>query len=418
MHIVMLADAVYEDAVGGSRVVARELARRMAARGHRVTLVAPRLRSRGAVRPGTRPSESRGGCGESVPSSSYRILRVNHRGSGSLVQGTARAVRDVVAREGADLLHVHFAYPALGLHLRPPDRLPIVRTYYGSWAEESRVEAGSADRKPSLAAQWSLPCRLAAKRAADVLSLRGSRRVIVLSRYSRDEVIEDFGIAAERVDLVPGGVDLDRFRPGDRRAARARLKLPADRRILLTVRRLVPRMGLHSLLSAMPAVLHAFPDTLLVVGGTGPLAATLRERTLQLGLEERVRFVGFIPDGELPAYYQAADYFVLPTRALEGFGLPTLEAFACGTPVLGTPVGATPELLAEVDRALILPGVAPRDLAAGILTALRAPDRPSCTPERLRAFVESRFSWEDVVDATLRVYDRARSTKHEARSSG
>jgi glycosyltransferase involved in cell wall biosynthesis len=406
MHIVMLADAVYEDAVGGSRVVARELARRMAARGHRVTLVAPRLRSAGAPRRRE----------DAVPASPYRILRVKHRGPGSLVQAAARAVREVVTRDGVDLLHVHFAYPALGLHLRPPDGLPIVRTYYGSWAEESRVEAGSADRKPSFAAQWSLPCRLAAKRAADGLSLRGSRRVIVLSRYSRDEVVEDFGISAERVDLVPGGVDLDRFRPGDRRAARARLKLPADRRILLTVRRLVPRMGLHSLLSAMPSVLQAFPDTLLVVGGTGPLAATLRERTLQLGLEERVRFVGFIPDEDLPAYYQAADYFVLPTRALEGFGLPTLEAFACGTPVLGTPVGATPELLAEVDRALILPGVTPRDLAAGVLTALRAPERVSCAPERLRAFVESRFSWEAVVDATLRVYDRARSTKHEARS--
>jgi glycosyltransferase involved in cell wall biosynthesis len=292
--------------------------------------------------------------------------------------------------------------------------VPIVRTYYGSWAEESRVEAGGAARKPSLATRWTLPCRLAAKRAADVVSLRGSRRVIVLSRYSRDEVIGDFGIPAERVDLVPGGVDLDRFRPGDRAAARARLSLPADRRILLTVRRLVPRMGLHSLLSAMPAVLDAFPDTLLVVGGTGPLAAALRTRTLQLGLEERVRFVGFIPDDDLPTYYQAADFFVLPTRALEGFGLPTLEAFACGTPVLGTPVGATPELLREVDPELLLPGVTPRELGAGLLAALRAPGRPSCAPDRLRAFVEDRFSWDAMVDATLTVYEQASGARKKA----
>lgn len=393
MHIVMLADAVYEDAVGGSRVVARELARRMAARGHRVTLVAPRIgRAKAHSSPASHP---------------YRIIRISHRGPGSLVQKAARAVREVVARDGVDLIHVHFAYPALGLHLRPPCGVPIVRTYYGSWAEESRVEAAGAGRRPSLATRWALPCRLAAKRAADALSLRGSRRVIVLSRYSRDEVIGDFGIPAERVDLVPGGVDLDRFHPGDALAARAKLSLPADRRILFTVRRLVPRMGLHSLLSAMPAVLDTFPDTLLVVGGTGPLAAALRSRTIQLGLEERVRFVGFIPDEELATYYQAADFFVLPTRALEGFGLPTLEAFACGTPVLGTPVGATPELLGEIDSALLLPGVTPRELAAGLLSALRSPCRPSCAPDRLRAFVANRFSWDAMVDATLAVYERA-----------
>jgi glycosyltransferase involved in cell wall biosynthesis len=393
MHIVMLADAVYEDAVGGSRVVARELARRMAARGHRVTLIAPRI---GRVK-SLAPSASQ----------PYRIIRISHRGPGSLVQKAARTVREVAAREGIDLIHVHFAYPALAVHLRPPHGVPIVRSYYGSWAEESRIEAEGSGRRPSLATRWAMPCRLAAKRAADALSLRGSRRVIVLSRYSRGEVIGDFGIPAERVDLVPGGVDLDRFQPGDRRAARARLSLPADRRVLLTVRRLVPRMGLHSLLSAMPAVLQAFPDTVLVVGGTGPLATALRARTVQLGLEESVRFVGFIPDEELSTYYQAADYFVLPTRALEGFGLPTLEAFACGTPVLGTPVGATPELLGEVDPALILPGVTPRDLAAGVLAALGSSQRVASAPERLRAFVESRFSWEHVVDATLGVYAEA-----------
>lgn len=396
MHIVMLADAVYEDAVGGSRVVARELARRMAARGHRVTLVAPRIGRAAAL--------------SSPPSHPYRIIRISHRGPGSLVQKAARAVREVVARDGVDLIHVHFAYPALALHLRPPCGVPIVRTYYGSWAEESRVEAAGGGRRPSLATRWALPCRLAAKRAADALSLRGSRRVIVLSRYSRDEVIGDFGIPAERVDLVPGGVDLDRFHPGDALAARAKLSLPADRRILFTVRRLVPRMGLHSLLSAMPAVLDSFPDTLLVVGGTGPLAAALRSRTIQLGLEERVRFVGFIPDEELATYYQAADFFVLPTRALEGFGLPTLEAFACGTPVLGTPVGATPELLDEVDSALLLPGVTPRELAAGLLGALHSPCRASCAPDRLRAFVANRFSWDAMVDATLAVYERARGS--------
>ena len=82
-------------------------------------------------------------------------------------------------------------------------------------------------------------------------------------------------------------------------------------------------------------------------------------RSAQLGLDKHVTFLGFVPDADLPRYYQAADVFVLPTRELEGFGLVTAEALACGTPVLGTPVGATPELLEPLDAATRLPATPP-----------------------------------------------------------
>jgi glycosyltransferase involved in cell wall biosynthesis len=311
------------------------------------------------------------------------------------VREAARVTRAVIAEEGADLLNVHFAYPALGLHFSSPRDLPIVRTFHGSWAAESRVE--EEERKASLSLKW----------LAEAISLRGSRRVIVLSEFSRQIVTREFGVPVERADLVPGGVDLERFHPGDRAEARERLGLPAGRRILLTVRRLVPRMGLDALLDAMRRVCDAHPKVLLLVGGTGPLAAELRRRAVVLGLEGQVRFLGFIPDEELVTYYQAAEAFVLPTRALEGFGLPTLEAFACGVPVLGTPVGATPELLRQVEPALILPGTSSEDLAAGLLSFLAAPLPAACASPPLRAFVERNYSWERAVDETLAVFEHA-----------
>lgn len=406
MRILMLVDAVYEDAVGGSRVVAREQARRLVERGHAVTLIAPVVRAPGDE--GHRP-----------PLGPYRIVRFDHHGPVSLVREAARVTRAIIAREGADLLNVHFAYPALGLHLCPPRGVPIVRSFYGSWAAESGVASPPLSGAPPPAGRASAASvhrpALTAKAAIEALSLRRSRRVIVLSEFSRSIVTREFGVAPRRVDLVPGGVDLERFRLGDRRAARARLGLPQKRRILLTVRRLVPRMGLDALLEAMVAVRDAHPDVLLLVGGTGPLAEALAARARELRLNGHVRFLGFIPDEKLATYYQAADAFVLPTRAQEGFGLPTLEAFACGVPVLGTPVGATPELLGQVEPRLVLPGTVAEALASGLHSFLRAPLPESCAPERLRAFVERRYSWERVVEETLAVFERALDAGGSAR---
>src|SRR6185436_4243444 len=143
---------------------------------------------------------------------------------------------------------------------------------------------------------------------------------------------------------------------------------------VVTLRNLEPRMGLIELLRAMPAVRAAQPDVRLVVAGTGPLAPALQAETAALGLASTVRFTGFVPEGDLPAFYGAADLFVLPTQALEGFGLVTLESLACGTPVAGTPIGATPELLEPLDRALVFDGASSESIARGLIRVLARGD--------------------------------------------
>ena len=115
-------------------------------------------------------------------------------------------------------------------------------------------------------------------------------------------------------------------------------------------------MGLDNLLGAMAVLKVRRPSALLLIGGAGSLRGALEAQSQALGLSEHVKFLGFVPDAELPRYYQAADVFVLPTRELEGFGLVTVEALACGTPVLGTPVGATPEILRALCPTLVFRG--------------------------------------------------------------
>jgi glycosyltransferase involved in cell wall biosynthesis len=201
-------------------------------------------------------------------------------------------------------------------------------------------------------------------------------RVCALSRFMAGRIAALHGLAPGAVCVVPGGVDRERFTPvADRRSLRRRLGLPEGAPVLFCLRNLEPRMGVDVLLEAMPAILARHGDTVLVVGGVGPLAASLHARAQALRLGPAVRFAGFVPETELAAFYAAADAFVLPSQRLEGFGLVTLESLACGTPVVATRVGATPELLEPVDPALLVETPTAAGLARAVVALLARSDR-------------------------------------------
>src|SRR5262249_20071919 len=141
--------------------------------------------------------------------------------------------------------------------------------------------------------------------------------------------------------------------PGARETARRSLGWPTEGRILLTVRRLTARMGLDNLIRAMAVVRRAMPDVSLVIAGEGPMRESLGQMIEKLGLRDVVHLAGRVPAEALPMYYRAADLFVLPTAAAEGFGLATIEALACNVPAFGTPVGGTIEVLGRVNADLL-----------------------------------------------------------------
>jgi glycosyltransferase involved in cell wall biosynthesis len=211
-----------------------------------------------------------------------------------------------------------------------------------------------------------------------------------------------------KIRLVPGGADIERFRPAaDKAQIRRELGIAPDRRVLFTVRRLAPRMGLDNLIAAMPAVAAKFPNALLLIGGKGPEASKLTNLIASLNIGTHVKLLGFIPDELLAGYFQAADLFVLPTTALEGFGLVTVEALAAGVPVVGTPVGATPEILSELDRRLIATGTGPDSLADAICRFFDTTRPQELAPERLHQFVRDRFTWDKHVRGVEALYAEA-----------
>lgn len=229
--------------------------------------------------------------------------------------------------------------------------------------------------------------------------LQKCTHILVMSEFMKRRVQSVHGIQDGRLRIIPGGADPVRFqRPHDPAEIRRRLGLPLHKVILLAVRNLVPRMGLHNLVQAIAKLGEETQNVLLLLGGEGELRVSLQRLIEDLRLGEQVQMLGFIAEEDLPAYYQAADLVLMPTHELEGFGLVTVEALACGTPVLGTPVGALPEVLSRVDPRLIAEGSDSASLAQAVRLLLqRFRDYPG-ERERLslagRALVMKAYNWD------------------------
>ena len=230
-------------------------------------------------------------------------------------------------------------------------------------------------------------------------ALRKSDMIVVLSRFTQEKLKDVYKIPDEKIIIVPGGVDLERFYPAiDKTKIRRHLDVPQGEMILFTVRNLVSRMGLEGLIYALKEVVKTEPDIYLILGGEGPLKNDLISLTKKLGIENNVKFAGFIPEVELPDYYRMADIFVLPTVELEGFGLVTLEALACGIPVLGTPVGGTVEILSKLDSKYLFRDTKPESMVELIIKTCQEfknnPELRQDVSSQCRLFVEENYSWE------------------------
>jgi glycosyltransferase involved in cell wall biosynthesis len=177
---------------------------------------------------------------------------------------------------------------------------------------------------------------------------------------------------------------------------------------LLTVRKLVPRMGLENLVRAVASVRErragGTDDVRAIICGSGPLMPVLGSLAERLGIADAVKLAGHVHDEVLVNYYQAADLFVLPTEALEGFGISTIEALAVNLPVVGTPAGATPEILGRIDPRLLTRDMSPEAIADSVDSWLQWGIEEKRTT-RYRDEVLSRYSWEAVTDAIEEYYE-------------
>jgi phosphatidylinositol alpha-1,6-mannosyltransferase len=305
--------------------------------------------------------------------------------------GLVRQVDELAERTGAGLVVLDPALPVglIGPHLKTP---------YGLVLHGAEV---------------TVPGRLPGGRAALARVLRGSREVIAAGGYPAAEAER----AARRslpTTIVPPGVDVDRFRPlsPDVRAKeRARLDLPVDGRLVVSLSRLVPRKGMDVLIEAAARLAPDRPDLTVVIGGAGRDRERLAKLIARTGAP--VRLLGRVPDDDLPALYGAADVYAMLCRKRwagleqEGFGIVFLEAAACGVPQVAGDSGGAAEAVADGETGLVVRQPDDPDQVAEALARLLDDEDLRTEMGRAgRARAESDFSYDVLAERLGQVLAR------------
>jgi teichuronic acid biosynthesis glycosyltransferase TuaC len=234
-------------------------------------------------------------------------------------------------------------------------------------------------------------------------TLKEADKIIAVSNATKDYVLS-LGAKPEKVKVLHNGVDLVKFRPldGKREEIRRKLGISKDAVVVLTVRRLVYKNGIDTLIETANIAVKKNPKIIFLVVGKGPDFNNVQLRIEQLGIEKNFRLTGFVKDEDLPFYYNAADFFVLPSKSGEGLPLVALEAMACGLPVIATNVGGIREILMK-DYGKLVPPNNPELLAKAILEFSDIDF--SSRKKEMRAIMEEKYSWDKNVERLIEIYE-------------
>ena len=390
MRILTLTDVFFPDTVGGAGRVVHHLCSELSLRGHEIHVI-------------TRNTERKLPVHQEI----HRNLTVHRFPSTrkesflsffSEIKNTASLSKFLTRDISFDLVCTHQSLVSIGpLMSTPLKNTPTVHYFHSPWHEEFLIKKQREDAEPGIKRNAIAFLMKQIERRV----LRKADRVIVLSGYMLERVSKIHSYPTTRMIKIPGGVDLNRYclPVGGKRAIRDTLDLPQDKTIFLTVRNLVPRMGLENLIEAFNQSNMVRDKGLLLIGGKGFLGESLKQKVQDTALQNVVHFLGHIPEEDLPKMYQASDFFILPTRKLEGFGLVILEAMASGTPVLGTPIGGIPEVIAPFDRELLFNGTDWHQIKNKMEEVISdTPRRSRWSPQACRDYVEKNFSWHRVAN--------------------
>jgi glycosyltransferase involved in cell wall biosynthesis len=233
--------------------------------------------------------------------------------------------------------------------------------------------------------------------------LKQADKIIVVSNATMKYVLS-LGADPQKISVLHNGVDTDRFKPltGVKDEIRKKLGIPKNAVVVITVRRLVYKNGVDTLIDSAEIAIKKNPRLVFLVIGKGPDFDEVKAKIAQLGIGNNFRLTGFVSDGDLPFYYNAADFFVLPSKSGEGLPLVALEAMACGLPVVATNVGGISEIITK-DYGKVVPPDAPDALAEAVLEFSHR--ELSALKNELRTMIEQRYSWDKNVERLIEIYE-------------
>ena len=217
-------------------------------------------------------------------------------------------------------------------------------------------------------------------------------RLFAISTTTVTELKENYGLEESEIDLIPPGIDLDKFSSRDGKA---------EDGSVLFVGRLDPRKGIATLLSAFAGVVSEFNNAKLYIIGTGRLEDQLREEISREGLNDNVILLGFVSDKELPEWYQRVSLMVVPS-VLEGFGITALEGIASGVPIIASRVPGLVDIVDDGRNGYLVASGDREELKKKLLELLKDPQKRENMGKEGRLVAQEKFSWGGIVDKACR----------------
>lgn len=375
---VALVSDWYYPKVGGVASHMHDLAIKLKEMGHEVTIV-----TNNRVTGKEEELEERGIGLLKIPGVVSPLLEIN------LTYGIKSTKELTPFLEDFDVVHSHHAFTPLSLKAvkaaRTLDKATFMTTHSISFSHESRLWSALGLTIPLFSHYLSYP-----------------HKILAVSRAS-EAFVSHF--TNTPVDIVPNGVDDRRFRPGQG-GEELKEELGIEGNVVLYVSRMSYRKGPHVLLNAFAGI----EDATLVMAGSGEMLPFLKAQARFLGVEDRVHFLGYVPDETLPKLYDMADIFVLPSTTAEAFGIVVLEAMASGVPVIATDVGGIPEIVRSSESGLLVPPGNEFELREAIERLLQNEELREFYGKNGRRAVEEHYSWDvvgrQVVEKYLEVLGR------------
>jgi glycosyltransferase involved in cell wall biosynthesis len=280
-----------------------------------------------------------------------------------------------------------------------------ISTVHSTWEGEANAIRGepysrlNANEKFMVSFTWFL-------RIFEERMMKRSRKLIVVSHFTRKELTQYYGISENKIRVIHNGVDTIKFQPAaDKRRVKAELGFNPDDPAIVSVGRLYARKGLFTLIESMPAIVKRFPRAKFIISGKGQSDEMhkLVSHAEQLGVRESIVFTGYYPDAKLPRLYQAADVFAFSTF-YEHHPFAVLEALSTGLPVVTTKVGGIPETITEGKDGYMCEPFQPKQFSDKILFLLEHPVAAEEMGALARKTILERFDWRIVVKEAMAVY--------------
>jgi glycosyltransferase involved in cell wall biosynthesis len=279
---------------------------------------------------------------------------------------------------------------------------PFIQTVHGVLADEyvQSFQRGSLSLRAKLAnlIMWRLS-------KIEEESAKNATLITTVSKYSSEKMLQFYGVDKTKIRVVPNGVDTERFKPsGGCETIKHQIGID-DKLCVLFVGRLIPRKGLPFLIEAAKHIVKEFSQTMFVVVGDGPLKNNLRAHLEKMNLTGNFVFLGDVNEKVLPALYNCADVFVLPSIQ-EGQGIALLEAQATAKPVVAFNVGGVREAVLDKETGFLMKPDS-RLLAEAVMKLLASHSLREKMGSSGREFVSGKFSWDVCAQRMLKVYREA-----------